>query len=216
MVAGGFVRSCIAGEKVADIDLFVSTPERAEALANEFQTIRGRPGKPYRSPNAYTVRGKPPVQIIHRWTFGTATDLLLSFDFTIARAVIWHEGKGGEFRGFCDQRFYPDLAAKRLRYCNPVREEEAGGSMLRVLKFYQRGYRIPLDSLGAVMTRMVTRLDIDQMTRKGQWTHDDITRLLTAFLVEVDPNTIPGSESAHLPSEKEVAPEPEPVAEEKK
>ena len=50
---------------------------------------------------------------------------------------------GGEYVGLCNIRFYPDLAARRLVYTSPLRNEDAGGSILRVLKFYQRGYRIP-------------------------------------------------------------------------
>ena len=34
--------------------------------------------------------------------------------------------------------FYPDLAARRLVYTAPVRDEEAGGSLLRVRKFIER------------------------------------------------------------------------------
>jgi hypothetical protein len=141
---------------------------------------------------------------VHRWTFSDALDVVPSFDFTIARAVFFWSGPLQRWCGFCDPNFYCDLAAKRLVYCSPVRNEDAGGSMLRVLKFYQRGYRIPLDSLGAVIARMCQGVNAE-----AGWTLDDTFRdeeqlglKLTDLLREVDPAIDP-EHIAHLPSNKD-------------
>jgi hypothetical protein len=139
-----------------------------------------------------------------------------SFDFTIAMAGFWWNPTGeeetyiensevktrpaGRWDSICDEHFYEDLAAKRLRYTCPQRNEDAGGSMLRVLKFYQRGYRIPLDSLGAVISRLVMGVDQNAIvdgaeeTIERQW-----AKVLTGLLREVDPNVDP-EHIAHLPS----------------
>ncbi len=188
-LAGGFIRSCIAREPVADIDLFVTSKDAAKMLA-ALLTIQGDP-PPHETENAYTVRSKLdfPVQVIHRWTFDKPEYVVPSFDFTIARAAIWFDQSDKKWHSAADPDFYRDLAAKRLVYCSPIRNEDAGGSMLRVLKFYQRGYRIPLDSLAAVTARMVNAIDFGQSpddphVSREQW----IAKILTGLLHEVDPN----------------------------
>ena len=116
-------------------------------------------------------------------------------DDTLKKFGIWWNGK--EWESLIDDRFYSDLAGKRLVYCSPKRNEDAGGSFLRVLKFYQRGYRIPLDSMGAVIARLVGGVRMDQVNGEEQ-----LAKVLTGLLREVDPNVDPTHE-AHLPSMKE-------------
>jgi len=192
MLAGGFIRACISNEKINDIDLFTSTKDKAELYA---QLLAADGGRVITTDNAFTVvgKGKHTIQIIHRWLFNEPADVLPSFDFTIAKAIIWFDV---EWKSLCDDRFYPDLAAKRLIYCSPKREEEAGGSLLRVLKFYQRDYRIPLDSLAAVISRLMTGVEV----REGE-SEESIAGVITGLLHEVDPAIDP-THAAHLPSSK--------------
>lgn len=195
-VAGGFIRACVAGEKVNDIDCFVTSKEAANILSSRLVPASG---KTFRTENAVTVSGLPyPVQFIHRWTFDTPAACVESFDFTVARAAVWYDYDVHGFqkmRSICDDSFYQDLAAKRLVYRCPELIEEAGGSMLRVLKFYQRGYRIPLDSLSAVMARLAVAVD-DEKLHGSMMAHDDtreqaIARIYHGLLREVDPNVDP-------------------------
>lgn len=179
-VSGGFVRSCIANEKINDIDIFAESKEKSELIARR---ILKKPTDLIETDNAFTVLGyRETLQFIHRWFFASPTACIDSFDFTIARAAIWSDGK--EWQSACDQRFYPDLAAKRLVYCSPQRIEEVGGSMLRVLKFYQRGYRIPLDSLGAVIARLTT--GVENINRYAG-DEDGLSKVISGLLFEVDP-----------------------------
>lgn len=186
-LAGGYIRSCISNEPINDIDLFVSSKDQAELyinlLADDFVI--------YRTEYAFTILGKKPnIQIIHKWTYAKPEDILPSFDFTIAKSVIWYDGEN--WIGLCDDRFYMDLAAKRLVYTSPKRIEEVGGSMLRVLKFYQRGYRIPLDSLGAVISRLITGINEDKLLGIiGDTLEEKQSRVITSLLYEVDPNIDP-------------------------
>lgn len=200
-VAGGFIRSAISQEKINDIDLFTASKDDAWAYA--LILAKGDKEKIYETDNALTVKGlRIPIQFIHRWTFDKPEDCIQSFDFTIACAAIWWDGSA--WASLCDESFYPDLAAKRLIYRSPKRDEEPGGSMLRVLKYYQKGYRIPLDSLGAVIARLVRDLDLSRM-RISEEHH--VARILTGLLHEVDPNIDP-DHLAHLPampeSEKQI------------
>lgn len=195
-VAGGFIRACIAHEPVNDVDLFMRSPDAAKLAAAALAKSRG--GTAHETDNALTVRGKPPVQFIHRWTFQSPDECVTSFDFTIARAAVWHSSEG--WQSTCDPRFYADLAAKRLTYCSPVREEAAAGSLLRVLKFYQRGYRIPLDSLADVMGRVFR--GINEETRLAN-APGGLERVILGMLHEVDP-LVDLSHAAHLPSSRAI------------
>lgn len=208
MVAGGYIRSCVSNEKINDIDLFASSAETSKALALEL--AEGDEKRIGTTDNCYYVRGfGVHIQFIHRWSFTDPSACILSFDFTIARAAFWwnrnpteSDPDAGKWRSAIDPNFYPDLAGKRLIYTSPVRIEESGGSMLRVLKFYQRGYRIPLDSMGAVIARLVhgvTTLPDWDKGPDGSVDEPRLAKVLSGLLREVDPSVDP-SHVAHLPS----------------
>ncbi len=204
-VAGGFIRACIAGEKVNDIDMFVTHKDFAEVYANQLvnDKLAGgfakEKGRLLVTANAITVYGnrKVAVQFIHKWVFEKPEDVIPSFDFTIAKAILWFSEK--EWHSQCDDRFYQDLAAKRLIYTSPKRVEEVGGSMLRVLKFYQKGYRIPLDSLGAVIARAMTGIRFNDETAA---TEEDWAKILCGLFRVVDPDVDP-LHIAHMPATDE-------------
>ncbi len=203
-LAGGFIRSCIANEPINDIDLFCGSAEKAKSLALNLALANDLKRKPHVTDNAITLLMKPyTVQFITRWTFPTPEKCAESFDFTIARAVFYADPTANKdaptlyrFVGKVDPNYYADLAGKQLVYCNPVREEEPGGSMLRVLKFYQRGYRIPLDSFADVMTRLVLGVDANV---RGGGDANQLSKALCGLLREVDPNIDPLHQS-HLPT----------------
>lgn len=212
LVAGGFIRSSVVGERANDIDIFCPS----QALAKQWAEKLSGDRKVMETGNAYSVRKVSGhfVQFIHRWTYESPEVLLKSFDFTIACAAIWWDG---DWKSLADDRFYADLAAKRLVYLKPERNEDAGGSMLRVLKFYQRGFRIPLDSLGAVITRLVDAVDLQDVEvleefegsstlRNCKTTEQRWAKIITGLLREVDPAIDP-SHIAHLPSLSEEDPE---------
>jgi hypothetical protein len=212
VVAGGFIRACIAREPVNDVDVFTQTPADAQLFADLLAVKRGH--KPYTTENAHTIRGRGlPVQFIHRWTFEVIEQLIASFDFTIARAAIWFDKPEPpgvqQLWGKVDPHFYADLAGRRLVYCSPTRKEEAGGSLLRVLKFYQRGYRIPLDSLGAVLGRLLMGVDEPNWQKRATMIPDvwagQMGHVLTQLLREVDPAIDPN----HLAHEPSLADRPE-------
>ena len=196
-LAGGFIRSVIAQEEVNDVDLFITSIEQASPVALEIS--QNDPRKIHKTDNAFTVKDQLPVQIIFRWVFEDPQKCVESFDFTIAKAAVFWDGV--EWQGICSDTFYEDLASKRLIYTSPVRNEDAGGSMLRLLKFYQRGYRIPLGSLGALMARMlsgVKQVNFDKRAIIGlkEW-EAQMGQVLTGLLREVDPAIDP-AHIAHL------------------
>lgn len=216
-VGGGFLRSIVSGDDTNDIDVFVPSKELGWELAKCLCLVTDGKDKAegvYKTDNAFTLLNyKPAIQIIHRWTFNFAAQVCQAFDFTCCCAVFWWDG--ASWRSVCDERFYCDVAAKRLIYRAPTRNEDAGGSMLRVLKYYQKGYRIPLDSLANVMTRLFcavefgfTGHDVNSVTIgrnkvpiASKEAPAELSRILCGLLREVDPQVDP-NHVAHLPAEK--------------
>ncbi len=184
IIAGGFLRSTIAGEKVSDIDIFGKDVATLRAAAQEICIARG--GRLHETPNAITVLSgyRIPLQFITRWLYDTAEKVIPSFDFTVCQAAL--EFREERWQGLCSDRFYPDLAARRLHYTHPVRDEEAGGSIMRVRKFLTKGYTIQAGSLAGVIARLINKLEWEKI--RGS---EDRTRVvITGLLREVDPLTV--------------------------
>lgn len=208
-VAGGYVRSVIADEKVNDIDLFCGAGG-IEAAKLAISVATGRlPAATTK--NAITWKARPwDVQLIIRWLYESPEACAASFDFTMAQAVLYCDGSGGanpHWKGIVSETFYADGMAKRLMYTCPDRDEDSAGSLLRVLKFYQRGYRIPVDSLADVVARAVKGLP---MTTGGD--ERIMAREIQRRLRLVDPNADPAHD-AHLPAARATAEGVDTVAE---
>lgn len=184
-LAGGAIRSIIASEAISDWDFFGPSKDVLELHARRIADER-KAARLIATENAFTVLAPPrvPAQFITRWLYDDAEALCHSFDFSIACAVIYF--RDGQWLSVCDPLFYSDLAAKRLRYLSPVRNEDAGGSMMRAQKFMHRGYHISPESLGRVMARLTWKMRESGMTtdEAGQ------AKVITGLLREVDPLTV--------------------------
>ena len=187
-LAGGFVRAKIAGEPVNDIDLFAADATAAERQATALAAAREV--VVHRTKNAFTVICPPrlPVQFIHRWAFTDPAALISSFDFTVAQACLWFDQGKSAWSSIAAPRFYRDLAAKRLVYTSPVRNEDAGGSILRVQKFLKRGYDISPEQLGMVLARLVGGV----RDGSGFWQAGEREKaaVLVGLLRQADPLTV--------------------------
>lgn len=206
-LGGGFIRAVIAGEKISDIDLFGHNKEVLTEIGYKLAMDRGNT-KTHITKNAMTVltENRLPVQFITRWLFSNPEDLAKSFDFTVCQSVVYY--KDGEWHSITHESFYADLAAKRLRYTYPQREEEAGGSMLRVMKYVKRGYSISPESLGGVMAR-VTMGVISHENFNGRHNNEyDIAQFTKGLLREVDPLLI--IDGLHIEDDHEM-PDEEPM-----
>lgn len=195
-VGGGYIRSCITGDEIKDIDMFVNSEEVAETIA-KFICEDGP--KYMKTQNAYTIfrKGSTNIQLIYRWTYEKPSRVIDDLDFTVCCAVFWYED--GKYQGKCHSNYYQDLAARRLRYTQPSRNEDVGGSALRILKYYNKGYKITLDSYGKIIARLVMGLeglrfdswdDTAEHTNPNWTKEDQLAKVLIGLLVEVDPNTV--------------------------
>lgn len=194
-LAGGFIRSTLSGEKVSDIDLFGADKEKLKQIATEL--AYERKGRHFSTENALTVLSPPriPVQFIIRWLFTDPEVCIKSFDYTICQAVIWTEkieidsiSEDGSvikkpkiiFHSAISDSFYQDLAARRLVYTFPQREEEPGGSFMRMIKFIKKGYNIQAPSMAGVMSRIFMNI---RESGDEQW----IATVIAGLLRQVDP-----------------------------
>ncbi len=184
VLGGGFIRSTIAGEKPNDIDLFGSNWVTMDSLAE--QLASRRLGRVHETDNAFTVLsgGRLPVQFISRWLYPNPEKVVESFDFTVCQAVIFWE-VSYSWRSWIASSFYSDLAARRLVYTSPIRNEDAGGSLMRVRKFLSRGYKIQAGDLAKVVARLVSKVRMEEV--HGE---EDLARIIASLLREVDPLTV--------------------------
>lgn len=185
IVGGGFIRETIAGGQVKDIDIF--GPDKRELKKVAHRLTDKRDARDYETDNAITVlsHGRIPIQFITRWTFETLQECVESFDFTVCQAAIQYDRPSNTWKSCVHENFYSDLAAKRLMYTHPRRDEEAGGSIMRVVKFLRRGYNIQTQSLAGVMSRLAAKLD-----ERARGDEEEIARVFKGLLIEVDPMEI--------------------------
>ena len=179
-IGGGYIRETIAGVKPNDIDIFGPSADVLGMAAELLAQKRG--GRSHKTDNACTVLAPPrvPVQYITRWMYGDAEAVCQSFDFTVCQAVVYR--KAGLWCSVIADDFYADLAARRLVYTQPQREEAAGGSMLRVRKFLARGYNIQAQSLAGVIARVAGGVEDFARLSEAQRAF-----AITGLLHEVDP-----------------------------
>lgn len=180
-LGGGFIREAISRGNINDIDLFGRSKDFLSTCAYKLKGSRNG-GRLHETDNAITLFSgtRLPVQFITRWTYDDPQKVADSFDFTVCQAVIWYNNGGWD--SYTHQNFYPDLAAKRLVYTFPVRQEEAGGSMLRVRKFLQRGYNIQVNSLAGVITRLARAVNYEKAQDE-----ESVSQIISGLLREVDP-----------------------------
>lgn len=191
MVGGGFLRSVVSGDDVSDIDLFGGDIDKLKLIGAVL--ANGRQARLHETQNALTILAPPrlPIQIITRWlfpasdTFIALQDLVRSFDFTVCQAAVGWDRQTNRYVSRCSTRFYPDLAARRLVYTSPARDEDSGGSLMRVRKFLMRGYNIQISSLAAVVARLLDGVKDNQIFTSGDAAVR--TMIITKKLVEVDP-----------------------------
>lgn len=182
ILGGGFIREIISGGEVKDVDLFGSDKKELEIIAKAL--TRDRDGRMFSTDNAITIltSGRLPIQFITRWTFNDLISCVESFDYTVCQAGVFFNRETEKWESCINDDFYSDLAAKRLVYTFPDREEEAGGSVMRAVKFLRRGYNIQTQSLAGVMSRVAAKLRVDTVGDEKE-----IAKIFKGLLVEVDP-----------------------------
>lgn len=217
-VGGGLIRSVVCGEKPQDIDVFGVSVEQLQGASAALALQRkhglsetGVPNETVRkewveqalalsgnmryhvSKNAITLvcMGRAPVQFITRWVYTSPDKIVQSFDFTVCKSVVWFDQARDTWDSEVDEDFYTDLAARRLVYTSPIRNEDAGGSLMRVRKFLGRGYNIQAKALAGTIARLMLSIDMTRVGgicgAEGVSMEIALARVITGKLREVDP-----------------------------
>jgi hypothetical protein len=178
-LGGGFIRSVLNDEEPNDIDLFIQ--ENIDAKLG-VALLRDTYGV-YSTDNAITLqkKGCKQVQFITRWNYRDAQEMIESFDFTVAMAGIWYDLVGQVWKSVRHVNYYHDVYNKELVYLQPDREEERAGSLLRMVKFLNKGYSINDKELSKVIGRSISKLPwlMCQETTAIGHIHDEILRVRT-------------------------------------
>lgn len=159
VLAGGFVRDTLVGARPLDLDVFWSANI---AIPNEWVQRHGiRVTRLAWLITDWAYDGWDiPIQTIRVQT--TPLEHLATFDFTVCQAGIWHDR--GTWYSTCHEKFYEDLAAKRLRLTSPAAANPRNG-LRRALKLAARGYTADNELLAALAAAAVmgTPLAIERL-----------------------------------------------------
>ena len=186
IVAGGLLRAVVEGEDPTDVDVFVRD---RKAMSRAVMRLNDLGWVPYTSPKAVTFRlaGRLPVQLIDRWPFDSPLGLIATFDYTMSQAALWHDGD--DFRSVASPFFYEEVETKTLTFASPNRSDRDGDAVLRLLKFYRRGYRISLAGLADVLGRLAAPRREDE---------HEVAAVLLGKLLDADDSSDSGDEKAYL------------------
>lgn len=138
-VAGGFVRDTLTYNVPHDVDIFAVDVDSLDAAIDWYEwhaEIRAK----LTTPNAVTFRspGQPTVQFISRCFYPDHEKLIESFDFSVCQAAVYWNGE--KWIGVCTEAFLHDITNSELTYTAPVRDEDPGASVIRLVKFALKGY----------------------------------------------------------------------------
>jgi len=153
-VGGGCLRDNILGEDIKDIDIFSTYGIQEEVK----EYLKSKAYSYFTSNNAtsFYIKGESIIQLITKWTYQNAKEMIEDFDFTINQIGLYVlENK--PYVVYLDE-FLEDIKTKRLTYTRPIRNEHCAGSLLRMVKFLGRGYTIDKESLSALIGRLVSVL----------------------------------------------------------
>lgn len=184
MVAGGFVRDTITGATPKDVDLFGLERSMVYEAAGSFEENdeKGEYGRS-ETENAITFLplSGPLVQFIIRDIRNTHEQTLKAFDFSICQAGVYFDADNG-WVGIASDAFFTDLVDKRLTYTDPP-HNNALGSLLRLVRFTERGWSSNDPTVAAILGRVTKELESFNPLLTTASVADHVTRAQNAIAV---------------------------------
>lgn len=155
-IAGGYILSKITGNPIKDYDIFFKNADahhyavlELKAAYNNIADIKINEGTTtFKFPD-----GRPSIQAIGNWYSPNPHSLLDKFDFTISQCALHFNGNSYELT--LAASFYEDVATRELVY-NP-NDESRGSSIMRVVKYAGKGYKISTEELSKVLEALYAR-----------------------------------------------------------
>lgn len=182
-LAGGSLVSHLRDIEVSDYDFFGADSAYLMTVVDDLVSNHGY--NVLKTKNACTLlkSGQKPIQFITRWCFDNAQAVCDSFDFAICRVVCWSEN--GALKYLTDPNFYDDYTGNKVTYLKPKRDEDSAGSLLRAFKYAGKGYKVPQETISAVLARFIRDVDSTDAHFSGSdeegMDHKLLTRIKTQF-----------------------------------
>lgn len=206
-VAGGFCRDAFIGEEPKDVDIFaVDANLLAEALlwfkteAKEYQLEKQKTNSVNFVANMDDeqtgFREVPPVQFINRVFYPMHGELIKSFDWSVCQIAVYYIIDDG-WKGICTKAFGEDIQSGTLHYTAPERDEDPGGSVLRMMRFTQRGWKPTEESIARCLGRFQSRVADEIPFVRGS--EDDYTEAIKICFRHVGYSGKKGNKSASFP-----------------
>jgi hypothetical protein len=177
-VAGGFCRDVMTGHEPKDIDIFSRSKAALTAALDSFDWIEHYTMKKTANAENFVSDDpeRPDIQFITRVFLRDHYNAILSFDFSICQVGVYFDPDKG-WVGLASEAFLEDLPNFRMRYTAPERDEDPGASLLRMVKFVSRGYKIAEADIAKIVGRFVFNLPRDSADTE-EWAVDAVK---TAF-----------------------------------
>jgi hypothetical protein len=157
IIAGGFVRDVITGASGKDIDIFGVGAGVMAAASYDFNEA-GYELRINANSYTYTKKDSIPIQFITRCYYENHEELINSFDWSICQAGVYFDSLANEWRGICSEQFWEDVLSNTMHYTAPDRDEDPGASVLRMMRFAERGYHVPEEDVAKCIGRMVAEI----------------------------------------------------------
>jgi hypothetical protein len=159
-VAGGFCRDTMTGREPKDVDIFSEDARVAKLAIERFGWATALYSqKTTANAVSFTpvlnVESKPDVQFITRTYYTCPTELIESFDFSVCQVAVYWDQK---WVGVCTELFWQDIFGEKATYTLPTRDEDPGGSLLRMVKFVGKGYKVTENDIANVTGRFYAQL----------------------------------------------------------
>ena len=149
-ICGGYLRDLLIGKEPHDIDIFFTIPneqkrwEKIEQITSKLLQSK-KMQLLSRTENAVTIGWKahPPIQLVAKIGEESLEDILDHFDFSVCMVGTQIYRYSPEDI-YATPRFYTDMLNKQLYYTG---SSHPGASLIRLVKFMQKGFTPDLTSL---------------------------------------------------------------------
>jgi hypothetical protein len=164
-VAGGFCRDAFLGTVPKDIDVFAIDKETMFNAIDWFEW-NAKEYDPYLKQTVNSVscvpdydHDVPPIQFVTRVYYRYHVDLIESFDWSICQIALYYLSGSDRFECISTDEFARDIQQGTLHYTAPIRDEDPGASVIRMLKLTQRGWKPTEESIARCLARFCAHLN---------------------------------------------------------
>ena len=121
--------------------------------------------------------GRPSIQAIGNWFSDSPSNLLDKFDFTISQCALIYRNPNYEL--ILVDSFFQDVASRELVY--NANDESRGSSIMRVVKYAGKGYKISTEELSKVLEALYARAYPQERDSQTMQSSEPVLNFLKQF-----------------------------------